>query len=134
MNKLKKVLLFAAALLFVSVSTSFAATVVEKDDFTYKIKGDWQIQLRQDPGVDQELDVEYDDLELKNSIEYKIDDNLSAFGQLDFGFKNAADKDDDPHLEEAYVGISYQDFSLSVGKMGNAADEFGVEAAYEEPA
>lgn len=112
---------------------SQAATLIDKDGFKFEVKGDWQIQLRQDPGVDQKLDVEYDDLEIKNTISYKINEDLSAFGQIDFGFNKAADDKDTKwsHLEEAYVGLKYQNYKVSLGKTGNAADEFGVEQAYE---
>ncbi len=116
------------------VGSAQAATVFEKDNFTYKISGDWQIQLRQDPGDDQDMDVEYDDLEIKNKISYDINETLSAFGQLDFGFKNAADKsndDEDPHLEEAYIGFKIQDTKVFFGKTDSAGDEFGVAATYE---
>jgi len=122
-------------------SVSHAATVLEKDGFKYQIKGDWQVQLRQDPGVDQDLDVEYDDLEIKNAITYDLGNGISAFGELDFGFKNAAEKSDEdegPHLEEAYVGLAYKPSegalkkaSIAVGQTGNAADEFGISKAIE---
>ncbi|SHJ23150.1 Outer membrane protein (porin) [Malonomonas rubra DSM 5091] len=118
-----------------AVSSVQAATVYKKDGFTYKIKGDLQIQLRQDPGVDQDMDVEYDDLEIKNSVSYDLDDNMTAFGQLDFGFKDAADDDgqDNPELEEAYIGFGFDKFSVLVGKTDSAADEFGIQGAYEHP-
>jgi predicted porin len=111
-----------------------AATVLEKDNFTYKISGDWQIQFRQDAGEDQDLDVEYDDLELKNHVDYKINDSVTAFGQLDFGFKNAADKSNEnegPHLEEAFVGFKIKDIKLFVGKTDSAGDEFGIQGTKE---
>lgn len=111
-----------------------AITIYEKDGLTYKLKGDWQIQLRQDPGHDQDLDVEYDDLEMKNSVVYQVTEQFSAYGELDFGFKNAADKsdsDDSPHLEEAFVGFRYDGYNAQIGKSSSAADEFGVEQAIE---
>ncbi|MFO7911065.1 MAG: porin [Desulfotignum sp.] len=118
----------------VAASSVQAATVVEKDNFKYEIKGDIQIQLRQDPGDDQDLDLEYDDLEIKNKISYKLNDSLTAFGGLDFGFKNAADKSntsEDPHLEEAYIGMNIDDFKIFFGKTDSAGDEFGVAASLE---
>lgn len=126
--------LVLAAFLAVAGSAQ-AATVFKKENFTYKIKGDWQIQFRKDYGDDdQDLDVEYDDLEIKNYVAYKLNENLTAFGELDFGFKNAADKsneDEDPHLEEAYLGIKFNDVKFMVGKTDSAGDEFGVEEAVE---
>jgi len=123
------------AMFVASTTTAQAATVYEKDGFTYKLKGDLQIQLRQDPGVDQDLDVEYDDLELKNSFSYDLGNDMTAFGELDFGFKDAADKDDqdEPELEEAYLGFKINKFSILVGKTDSAADEFGIEGAIEHP-
>jgi predicted porin len=131
----------AIAAMVAAAGSVHAATVLQKDNFTYKISGDWQIQFRQDPGKDQDLDVEYDDLELKNHVDYKLNDSVTAFGQLDFGFKNAADKsieveNDDkypygPHLEEAYVGFKFMDTKLFVGKTDSAGDEFGIQGTKE---
>lgn len=118
----------------VAASSAQALTVVEKDNFKYEIKGDMQIQLRQDPGDDQDLDLEYDDLEIKNKISYELNDSLKAFGGLDFGFKDAADKSntsEDPHLEEAYIGMNINDFNIFFGKTDSAGDEFGVTASLE---
>lgn len=118
----------------VAASSAQALTVVEKDNFKYEIKGDMQIQLRQDPGDDQDLDLEYDDLEIKNKISYELNDSLKAFGGLDFGFKDAADKSNDdegPHLEEAYIGMNINDFNIFFGKTDSAGDEFGVTASLE---
>jgi predicted porin len=111
-----------------------AATILKKDNLTFKIGGDWQIQLRQDIGVEQDLDVEYDDLEIKTSLSYDLGNGLAAFGGLDFGFKNAADKSNDdepPHLEEAYVGFKMNDVRFLVGKTDSAGDEFGIAGTIE---
>jgi len=111
-----------------------AATVLEKDNFTYEIKGDWQIQFRKDIGEDQDLDVEYDDLEIKNHAAYKLNDTMTVFGQLDFGFKDAANESNekaDPHLDEAYLGVKVNNFKLMVGKTDSAGDEFGVQGTKE---
>ena len=132
---MKKIVISTIVALFLAVAGSAqAATIFKKDNFTYKIKGDLQIQLRQDTGDDQDLDVEYDDLEIKNYVAYKINDSVTAFGGLDFGFKNAADKSDsdaDPHLEEAYLGFKYNDVKMFVGKTDSAGDEFGVTGSLE---
>ena len=140
MKKMANVLALAALVLFAFVSVAPAATVVKKDGFTYKIKGDLQIQYRKDVGIDQDTDVEYDDLEIKNYASYELGNDLKGFGGLDFGFKNAADKpegtegDEDVKLEEAYLGLAYQNFSITFGKTDSAADEFGIEGAIEHPA
>ncbi|NWH06204.1 porin [Desulfobacter latus] len=132
---MKKLVIGVVLAAFLAVAGSAqAATVFKKDNFTYKIGGDWQIQFRKEIGDDEDFDVEYDDLEIKNYAAYKINDNLTAFGELDFGFKNAADKsdeDDGPHLEEAYLGIKFNDFKLMVGETTSAGDEFGVQGTKE---
>lgn len=132
----KMVYLLILGVFILSAVTTQAATIYDKDGLTFKIKGDWQIQLRQEPGTDEDLDVEYDDLEIKNSVKYKLNDVLSAFGELDFGFKDAADKSNDdkgPHLEEAYVGFGFKNVKILFGKADSAADEFGIQDAKEEP-
>lgn len=108
-----------------------AATIYQKDGFTYKLSGDLQIQLRQDNGADQDLDVEYDDLEIKNSVSYELNDNLKAFGELDFGFKDAADKKADPAIEEAYVGLQFYTVKVLMGLTDTAADGFGIYGGIE---
>ncbi|WP_293267463.1 porin [Neptunomonas sp.] len=127
-----KKLILAASIAAIASSSASAATVYEGKGLTYKLKGDFQVQLRQDVGKDQSLDVEFDDLELKNSVVYDLNNGMKAFGQLDFGFKDAAeDKKDGSKLEEAYIGLDFGSVAVSVGKQNFATDEFGVEAAYE---
>lgn len=127
-----KKLILAASIAAVATGSANAATIYEGKGLTYKLKGDFQVQLRQDVGDDQNLDVEFDDLELKNSVVYDLNNGLKAFGQLDFGFKNAAeDKQDGSDLEEAYIGLDFGKVAVSVGKQNFATDEFGVEVAYE---
>lgn len=120
--------LFTVSLL---ASGAQAATVFEKDGFTYKIKGDLQLQLRQAVGNDEELEVNYDDLELKNALSYDLGNDLTAFGELDFGFKDNAEDDGSPELEEAYLGFAYNSASILFGKTDSAADEFGIEGTIE---
>ncbi len=127
-----KKLILSTAIIAAMAGTAQAATIYDNNGLTYTLKGDWQIQLRQDAGDDQNLDIEFDDLELKNAITYDLDNGLTAFGQLDFGFKdNAEGTKDGSKLEEAYVGLAYEGIALSIGKRDFATDEFGVEAAYE---
>jgi predicted porin len=127
-----KKLLLAVAVSSVAAGSASAATIYEKDGFTYKLNGDFQVQMRQAIGNDERAEVEYDDLELKNYVSYDLGNNLAAFGRLDFGFKNAAEKNENgSNLEEAYVGLKYNVVSFSFGKQNFASDEFGIEEAYE---
>jgi len=129
---MKKLILASTIVTLATAGAANAATVYEGKGLTYKLKGDWQIQLRKDPGNNQNWDVEFDDLEIKNSVVYDLNDNMRAFGQLDFGFKDAAeDKQSGSDLEEAYVGLGFNNLSVAVGKMNFASEEFGVEQAYE---
>lgn len=115
-----------------AASTAGAATIYEGNGLSYKMNGDWQIQLRQDAGDDQDLNVDFDDLEVKNRIEYDLGNGLSAFGQLDFGFKKDANGTaDGSHLEEAYVGLDFGSATVAIGQMDLAGDNFGIEAQYE---
>jgi len=127
-----KKLLLAVAVSSVAAGSASAATIYEKDGFTYKLNGDFQVQMRQAIGIDERAEVEYDDLELKNYVSYDVGNNLTAFGRVDFGFKKAAeDGSRGSNLEEAYVGMKYGVASFSFGKQNFAGDEFGVEEAYE---
>lgn len=127
-----KKLLLAVAVSTVAAGSVNAATVYEKDGFTYKLNGDFQVQLRQKIGKDKRAEVDYDDLELKNYVSYELGNDLTAFGRLDFGFKDSAEDDENgSNLEEAYVGIKYGVASFSFGKQNFATDEFGIEEAYE---
>ncbi len=101
----------------------------------FDVKGDWEIQLRQDVGDDQDVDMVFDDLEIKNHAEYDLGNGVVAFGQVDFGFKKAAnDSDRDTgHFEEASLGLSVGATSIRFGKADGAGDRFGVADAKENP-
>lgn len=127
-----KKLILAAAVAAIASTSANAATIYEGKGLTYKMKGDWQIQLRDNASETKDTEVEFDDLEIKNSIIYDLNNGMKAFGQIDFGFKKAAeDEIDGSHLEEAYVGLDFGTVKVSMGKQNFASDEFGVEEAYE---
>lgn len=129
-----KKLLLAVAVSSLAAGSAQAITVYEKDGFTYKLNGDFQIQLRREIGDDTSEFVDFDDLELKNFFSYDLSDNMTAFARLDFDFKDHANgKDNVKPIEEAFVGLQYGAVSGSIGKQNFASDEFGVEEAYETP-
>ncbi len=133
---MKKILLVAAIASITAVGSVSAATVYEGKGLKYDLKGDWQIQLRQKVGDNQKLDLEFDDLELKNRVTYSLNKDLSAFGQLDYSFdkeanKAGADAADGGRLEEAYLGLKLGGVALRFGKQNYSTDEFSVEKAYE---
>lgn len=131
-NPIAKTVL-AAALAAVTAGATQAATIYEGNGLSYKVKGDWQIQLRQKAGQDKDLDVEFDDLELKNTVTYDLDNGLKAFGQLDFSFDSEGNDSskESAKLEEAYVGLDFGNAAVAIGRQNLAGDEFGVEAALE---
>ncbi len=135
MKRLSIVMLVIAVALAMAVGTTQAKTIYEADNFKLNLGGDWEIQLKQDAGTDEDLDVEYDDLEIQTGVEYTINDTLTAFGEADFGMKKAADDSDrdTPHIEDAYVGLRFQNVELVVGKTSSASDEFGVSGDFEAP-
>lgn len=127
-----KKLILASAIAALAANSATAATIYDDKGLTFKIKGDWQVQLRDNASASKDTEVEFDDLEIKNSVTYDLGNGLKAFGQLDFGFKDAAeDKQSGDKLEEAYLGLSANGVKVSVGKQNTASDEFGVEGAYE---
>jgi len=118
--------LVAIAVTLASASAN-ATTIYENAGLTYTINGDLQAQLRQKAGIDKKSDIEFDDLELKNYVTYELDSATTAFGRLDFGFKDMANKSDGKaELEEAYLGMKYNNVAVSFGKRSTATDEFGV--------
>ncbi len=118
------------------VSNSANATIklYEKGPLTYSIKADWQIQFKQDVGDDQELDLEYDDLEFKNIINYDLGNGMSAFGEVHFSWDQAGDREDRDRsrFEEGFLGLDFGSAKIAIGRTNTAGDEFGVEKAYEK--
>lgn len=132
---MKKLTLAFAVSTIALAQTSNAITIYDDNGLNYQLKGDWQIQLRDSSSESEDPDIEFDDLELKNTITYDLADNLQAFGQLDFSFDKAAeDQQSGDKLEEAYMGLRSGNVAFRMGKMNTSGDEFGVEAAYEKPA
>lgn len=132
---MKKVVLATAVSAALAASAQ-AATVYEGNGLKYDIKGDIQIQLRQKVGQDQEQDLEFDDAEIKNRVTYDLQDNMSAFAQLDYSFDKRAndqssDAQDGGRLEEAYLGLTFDNVAVRLGKQNYSTDEFSVEKAYE---
>lgn len=102
---------------------SLAATLIEQDNFTYEVEGDLQIQFLQDTGVDEDVDINFDDGEIKNRITYDLGRGLEAFGQIDFNISD----DDTVTQEEAYVGMAYGPGKFLFGSTVYVTDNFGVE-------
>ncbi|MEH6469711.1 MAG: porin [Halopseudomonas sp.] len=126
MNKL----ILAAAL--ATSGYANAVTLYQDNGLSYDLNGDWQVQLRKKVGKDKNLAVDYDDLELQNSVIYELGNGFKAFGQLNLDFKDKANnKADAETLDEAYLGLEYGATRLKVGKQDFATNEFGVEGAYE---
>lgn len=133
---MKKIMLAAAIASITAATSVSAATIYEGNGLTYDLKGDWQVQLRQKVGDNTAADLEFDDLELKNRVTYALNDDLSAFGQLDYSFDKEAnnassDAADGGRLEEAYLGLDFGTVALRFGKQNYSTDEFSVEKAYE---
>jgi len=130
-----KKLILASAIAALAANSATAATIYDDKGLTFKVKGDWQLQLRDNASKTKDTEVEFDDLEIKNSITYDLGNDLSAFGEVHFGFKDEAegkDPDEVEHLEEAFMGMKAHNVSVLFGKTNNAADDFGVEKMIEE--
>lgn len=112
-------------------ANSSAATLYEQDGLKLQLKGDLQIQLYQAPGDDEDLGVDYDDLELKFGASYALENNMSVFGELDIDWKNQADGSDDNVVDDAYVGIDFGVASVAIGRMVWGSDDMFAEKAIE---
>lgn len=128
---MKKLILATAIAGLTASSVATAATVYEKDELSIDVNGDYQVQIIQNIGDDQDADVEYDDLELKIGAKYNLSNGITAFGQLDLDWNNQGDGSDDDVVDEAYVGLAKGAFSTSIGRQYWGSDSFGVEKAYE---
>ena len=116
------------------LNTVNAAEVYNNDKgFSFDIEGDLQVQLRKDFEDGANLGVDFDDLELENIFNYQINDRSNVFAVLAFDSADAANGKSDAgtELSDAYIGLSYDNFTLSIGKQDYAIDDFGVEESYE---
>jgi hypothetical protein len=117
-----------------------AATIYDNGKgLTYSLKADWQVQFKKDIGDNQDLQLDYDDLELKNVITYDLGNGMKAFGEVHFSFDPGANTDansggrDTARREEAFLGLEFGgNQTIRVGQLNTAGDEFGVEQAYEK--
>ena len=122
--------LAAAATLMMSANAS-AVSLIKKDGFTLKLKGDYQLQLRKKTGESDNLNLEYDDLELKFHGDYNFGGGIGAFGVLDIDFKSEGDNDAKRNLDEGYVGMKFGGTRIGLGKLNYVTDAFGVKVDYE---
>ncbi|MGH1540492.1 MAG: porin [Arenicella sp.] len=117
---MKKLPLIAAFGLIYSSSMVNAATIYDNKGLTYTIKGDIQVQLLKKHGKDKDVDVNYDDAELKNTISYDIGNGNKAFAQVDYDFKKEKS-------EETYVGLKLGNTKIWMGDTDYVTDAFGIE-------
>ena len=111
---------------------SNAVTLYDNDyDLELSLKGDLQVQLFKEPGSNQDLEVDYDDLELKFGVNYSLNSDMSAFGGLDIDWKNQGDGSDDEVVDDAFVGIDFGVISVAIGRMVWGSDSMFSEQAIE---
>lgn len=129
---MKKTTTIGALMTLLMTGNSTAVTLYDNDyDFELSLKGDLQVQLFQEPGSNQDLKVDYDDLELKFGAKYFLGSDMSAFGQLDIDWKNQGDGSDDDVVDDAYVGIDFGAVSVAIGRMVWGSDSMFSEQAFE---
>ncbi|MDO6461899.1 porin [Granulosicoccaceae sp. 1_MG-2023] len=128
---MKKHVIASAVTAVLCSGAASAATVYQQDELKLDLKGDLQVQLFQKPGEDQDMVVDYDDLELKFGAEYDLGNNMAAFGKLELDWKNQGDGSDDDIVDDAYVGLKFNAMSVSLGRMYWASDDFAAEKAIE---
>lgn len=115
------------------INTVHSATLYDQDNITLNVKGDFQVQMYKKIGTDKDLDLDYDDLELKFGAEYKLPNGMTALGQLDVDWKNQGDGSDDDVVDEAYVGLQSADGNIrgTMGRVYWGTEDFKVEKAWE---
>ena len=127
---MKKLSLSLAISLASMSSAVNAVTILEtKKGFKYDLKGDIQVQLRQRAGIDEDVHVDFDDSELKNRFSYDIGNGYTAFAEthIDTG----KDVGGDVEAEETFVGFDGENFTVQLGRMDYATDEFATEIGIE---
>jgi len=109
-----------------------AYDIVHNDNgLKMKLKGDYELQLRQRVQEDRNLDLEYDDLEIKFHAEQTLGSGMKIFGVLEADFKGEGDGGAAKNLDAGYVGLDLGNFEIAFGKYDYATDNFSVEADYE---
>lgn len=130
-NNMKKTLILS--LLTTAITNSVNATEIYNDKgLAFEVNGDLQVQLRKKLDIGKDLNVEFDDLEIETRVDYTLTDSLAAFGQLSADYKNAGEgKTEGAELSDAFIGLTHNTVSVSIGMQDYATDDFGVEEAYE---
>ncbi|RVU84099.1 porin [Leucothrix sargassi] len=129
---MKKLILATAIATITASGAASAANIYEKDDLTVRLNGDFQVQLLDPVGEGNDTDLDYDDLELSIGADYKLNDRITAFGNLTLDYKNQVnDEGDDNVVDQAYIGLKVGGVRGSIGRQYWASDDFGVEKAIE---
>ena len=122
----------ALALGLAMSANSHAYTLVPGDNgLSIELKGDYEVQLRQRKANDRNLDLEYDDLEIKVHAAQKFGNGIKIFGAVETDFKKEGDGDANSTLDQAWMGIDFGALTVGFGKTDYATDNFSVEADYE---
>ncbi|MFP4672721.1 MAG: porin [Desulfohalobiaceae bacterium] len=136
---MKVYVFIAAAAIFAALSFNVhAATIYEKEGTKLELKGDYQIQLRQEIGEDEDPYLDYDDLTVSFKGSQELMRGWSAFGELKMDWKDQVhgDAEDYDAVDEAYAGLKYHDLNFgsvaaSMGKQDWGSDDFPVEESVE---
>ena len=118
-NTMTYVRITITVLLLVIASRLPAATLLKKQNFTWSVNGDLQIQFRRATDTNEDVTIDFDDAEFKNEIVYDLGANVSVFGQMDIELSKGADvqatdvagnsidgETEAVGIEEIYVGIA----------------------------
>lgn len=108
-----------------------AATVYEKDGTKIDVKGDFQIQLRQKIGADEDPYFDYDDLTVGWYAKHKNEDGLTTFSHLKMDWKKQADGSAKAAVDEASIGIDYGMVKVHIGRIDWGSDDFYIDQSVE---
>lgn len=131
----KKTLSLAIATVATAVAMTSSAQAYQlvntEKGLKIDLKGDYEIQLRKRIGENDNIEMEYDDLEIKLHASQKFGNGMRVFGAIETDFKREGDGGANSTLDQAWVGLDFGDFEIGLGKTDYATDNFSVEADYE---
>lgn len=115
-----------------AASVASAATVYDEDGLKVDLKGDLELQYSKPSTEDSKSRLAWDDVAVKLSAAYELDNGYTALAYLSQDYKGATDGgDSDSEFDGAYVGLSKDALTIKAGETDYATDEFGITKDYE---
>ena len=137
---MKKTLSLAiASATAIAATAATAQTVYDDDGLTLDLTGEVDVQYRQVTTDDTDPEMRLDDAQIAFKPSYTDGSGVTAFSYMRLdaknrynGYKEKFDADDTEEdkpyvdLEKAYVGVGFDNATVTVGRQTYASDEFGI--------